>query len=109
MNLLFPDINSGNIENKFPVTDAYNRAETRTHIADILITPPAGADNYFLLSSEQAIGNLSVFNQEAVLTRGPASDNPLEDLLFTGAKTRSQIITPVTWSVSKNILRTSNN
>lgn len=106
MNLLFPDINSGNIENKFPVTDAFNNAEKRTHIADILITPPVGADNYFMLSSEEAIGNLSVFNQEAVITRGPESNNPLEALLFTGTKTRSEIITPITWGINKIVLRT---
>ena len=106
MNLLFPDINSGNIENKFPVTDGFNNAEKRTHIADILITPPVGADNYFMLSSEEAIGNLSVFNQEAVITRGPESSNPLEALLFTGTKTRSEIITPITWGINKIVLRT---
>ncbi len=106
MNLLFPDINSGNIENKFPVTDAFNNAEKRTHIADILITPPVGADNYFMLSSEEAIGNLSIFNQEAVITRGPESKNPLEALLFTGTKTRSEIITPITWGINKIVLRT---
>ena len=106
MNLLFPDINSGNIENKFPVTDAFNNAEKRTHIADILITPPVGADNYFMLSSEEAIGNLSIFNQEAVITRGPESNNPLEALLFTGTKTRSEIITPITWGINKIVLRT---
>ena len=106
MNLLFPDINSGNIENKFPVTDAFNNADKRTHIADILITPPVGADNYFMLSSEEAIGNLSIFNQEAVITRGPESENPLEALLFTGTKTRSEIITPITWGINKIVLRT---
>ncbi len=106
MNLLFPDINSGNIENKFPVTDGFNNAEKRTHIADILITPPVGADNYFMLSSEEAIGNLSVFNQEAVITRGSESSNPLEALLFTGTKTRSEIITPITWGINKIVLRT---
>ena len=106
MNLLFPDVNSGNIENKFPVTDAFNNAEKRTHIADILITPPVGTDNYFMLSSEEAIGNLSIFNQEAVITRGPESKNPLEALLFTGTKTRSEVITPITWGINKTVLRT---
>jgi hypothetical protein len=63
-----------------------------------------------MLSSEQAITNLSVFNQEGVLTRGPATvgeHNPLEDLLFTGSKTRNLVITPVTWSIFKKVLRTT--
>ncbi|RYY47211.1 MAG: hypothetical protein EOO06_12910 [Chitinophagaceae bacterium] len=113
MNLLFPSIESGNVENKFPVTNADNMlAESRTHIADILVVPPKGADNYFMLSTEQAIGNLSIFQQEGVLTRSAAEKgrgdyNPLEDLLFTGTKTRNTaFITPVTWSVYKSILRT---
>jgi len=71
-----------------------------------------GADNYFLLSTEQAIGNLSIFQQEGVLTRSVADKgrgdyNPLEDLLYTGTKTRNTaFITPVTWSINKTILRT---
>ena len=113
MNLLFPSIESGNVENKFPVTNADNvLTESRTHIADILVVPPMGADNYFLLSTEQAIGNLSIFQQEGVLTRSVADKgrgdyNPLEDLLYTGTKTRNTaFITPVTWSINKTILRT---
>jgi hypothetical protein len=113
MNLLFPSMESGNVENKFPVTNADNMlGESRTHIADILVVPPMGADNYFMLSTEQAIGNLSIFQQEGVLARGVTDKgrgdyNPLEDLLFTGTKTRNvAFITPVTWSIHKTILRT---
>lgn len=111
MNLLFPSVASGNTENRFPVTDAANNAEARTHVADFIVAPPMGADNYFMLSSEQAINNLSVFEQEGVLSRGPSTKgehNPLEDVLFTGSKTRSpSIITPVTWSIHKKVLRTT--
>jgi Caspase domain len=112
MNLLFPSISGGNTENRFPVTDANNVAEKRTPVADFVVSLPSGADNYFLLSSEQAINNLSIFQQEGVLSRGPDSNtkgnhNPLEDVLYTGSKTRSQtIITPVTWSIFKKVLRT---
>lgn len=112
-NLLFPSIESGNVENKFPISNADNAlSESRTHIADIVIVPPMGADNYFLLSTEQAIGNLSVFQQEGVLSRsvsdkGRGDYNPLEELLFTGTKTRNTtLITPVTWSINKTVLRT---
>jgi hypothetical protein len=114
-NLLFPSIESGNVENRFPITNAENALnEPRTHIADIVVVPPMGADNYFMLSTEQAIGNLSVFQQEGVLTRSVADKgrgdyNPLEDLLFTGTKTRNNtLLTPVTWSIHKVILRTKN-
>ncbi len=110
MSLLFPSSESGNTENRFPVTDNNNDAEKRTKLADIVIMPPMGADNYFMLSTEQAISNLSIFEQEGVLSRGPGNTgaaNPLEQVLYTGSKTRSPgIITPVTWSVSKKVLRT---
>ena len=112
MNLLFPSVAGGNIENRFPVTDNNNVAEKRVPVADFVVSLPAGADNYFLLSSEQAINNLSIFEQDGVLKRGPGPGetgphNPLEDVLYTGSKTRSQtIITPVTWSIYKKVLRT---
>ncbi len=111
MNLLFPSSTSGNTENRFPVTDNNNVAEKRVQLADFKVAEPAGADNYFLLSSEQAISNLSIFDQEGVLKRSPAPEsgphNPLEDVLYTGTKTRSQtIITPVTWGIHKKVLRT---
>lgn len=112
-NLLFPSIESGNVENRFPITDNNNAlTDSRTHLADIVVVPPMGADNYFILSTEQAIGNLSVFQQEGVLSRsatdkGRGDYNPLEDLLFTGTKSRNNtLLTPVTWGISKTILRT---
>ena len=113
MNLLFPSIEGGNGENKFPVTNGDNNlTDSRTHVGDIVIVPPMGADNYFMLSTEQAIGNLSIFQQEGVLKRGidekgRGEYNPLEDLLFTGTKARTNsFITPVTWSIHKTVLRT---
>lgn len=108
MNLLYPDAASGNIENQLPVTNEQGNPVGRTHIADILITPPVGADNYFMLSSEEPINNLSAFQQEGVLSRGETKGrgSALEGLLFTGTKTRSQSITPVNWSINKLILRT---
>jgi hypothetical protein len=112
MGLLYPSLESGNVENRLPATNAEGNPIEKTHLADILITPPAGADNYFLLASEEAISNLSVFEQDGVLSRGPdvaakGEKNPLESLLFTGTKTRNKVITPVNWSIYKAILRTS--
>ena len=107
MNLLFPSPESGNVENRYPVTNSEGHPAATTHIADILITPPAGADNYFMLSSEEAISNLSAFEQEGVLKEGArGAKNALEDLLFTGTKTRNVVITPVNWSIFKAVLRT---
>lgn len=104
MNLLFPAPESGNTENRFPVTTGSDKRPYNFHLADIEITPPAGADHYFMLSSEQAIQDLSVFNQEAVLTRGPIHNasgqyNLLESLLTTGSKSRGKLVTPANWSL----------
>jgi uncharacterized caspase-like protein len=109
MNLIFPDAESGNVENRFPLSNDEGGYEQRTHLADILITPPAGADNYFMLSSEEAISNLGAFEQDGVMNRGREDKNagPLESLLFTGTKQRTMVITPVTWAIQKTILRTS--
>ncbi|ANE53034.1 caspase family protein [Flavisolibacter tropicus] len=111
MSLLYPSLESGNVENRMPATNDDGNPVEKTHLADILITPPAGADNYFLLASEEAISNLSAFEQEGVLSRGndntKGKGNPLESLLFTGSKTRNKVITPVNWSIFKLVLRTA--
>jgi hypothetical protein len=62
-----------------------------------------------MLSAEQAITDLSVFNQDAVMSRGPDKKNndgynTMESLLYTGSKTRGQVITPVNWSLYKTEL-----
>lgn len=106
MNLLFPSPESGNTENRLPINVSEAGRPGKIVLADIEITPPAGPDHYFMLSSEQAINDLSVFNQEAVMSRGPDKKefeeyNPMESLLYTGSKTRGQVITPVNWSIYK--------
>jgi hypothetical protein len=108
MNLIFPGIEGGNVENRFPITNSEGSPSVETHLADILITPPAGADNYFMLTTEEAISNLSAFQQEGVLIRNrSAAGSALENLLFTGTKSRNQVITPVNWSINKLIFRTT--
>ncbi|MFT3680019.1 MAG: caspase family protein [Ferruginibacter sp.] len=109
MNLLFPSTESGNTENRLPVTVSEDSHQQKIVLTDIEITPPAGSDHYFMLSSEQAISDLSVFNQEAVMSRGPNKKNtgdynPVEAVLYTGSKTRGQVITPVNWSLYKTEL-----
>lgn len=107
MKLLFPKASGGNVENRFPVTNAINSPEAKTHLLDILVRPPIGFDGYFMLTTEEAIGNLSAFQQPGVVSRGPVAtelSNPLEALLFTGAKSRNKVTTPVNWSIDKIIL-----
>jgi hypothetical protein len=108
MKLLFPNASAGNVENRFPMTDAMNQAEAKTVLFSLLVKPPTGADNYFMLTSEEPINNLSAFQQPGVISRGPSLTsvkNPLEALLFTGAKSRSQVTTPTTWSIDKIVLK----
>jgi len=109
MNLLFPSPESGNTENRLPIIVSEENRLRKITLADIEITPPAGPDYYFMLSSEQAISDLAVFTQEAVMSRGPDKKtnddyNAIESLLYTGSKTRGQVITPVNWSIYKTEL-----
>lgn len=107
MKLLFPAGASGNVENRLPITDNMNQPEKKGLLFHYLVKPPVGADNYFLLSSEEAIGNLSAFQQPGVISRGPSPTSvksPLEALLFTGTKSRGPVTTPVTWSIDKIVL-----
>lgn len=110
MKLLFPRAAGGSVENRLPQTNDTNTPEERTHLADILVRPPLGLDNYFLLTSDEPIGNLSAFQQSGVVSRGPApseTQNPLEALLFTGAKSRNKVTTPLNWSIEKLILKST--
>jgi hypothetical protein len=109
MNLLFPSPESGNTENRLPINVSEGGRPEKAALADIEITAPAGSDYYFMLSAEQAITDLSVFNQDAVMSRGPDKKNndgynTMESLLYTGSKTRGQVITPVNWSLYKTEL-----
>ena len=105
MKLMYPSIARGNVENRFPVTNAANNTETRSKLFDILVKPPAGNDAYFMLSSEEAISNLSAFQQAGVISRGPEKlNNAMESLLYTGTKSRNRITTPMTWSIEKIVL-----
>jgi hypothetical protein len=107
MKLLYPSAASGNVENRMPVTTTMNQPDKKSLLFHLMVKPPMGSDNYFLLSSEEAIGNLSAFQQPGVISRGPAATsvkNPLEALLFTGTKSRGPVTTPVTWSLNKIVL-----
>jgi hypothetical protein len=107
MKLLYPSAASGNVENRMPVTTTMNQPDKKSLLFHLMVKPPMGSDNYFLLSSEEAIGNLSAFQQPGVISRGPSANavkNPLEALLFTGTKSRGPVTTPVNWSLNKIVL-----
>ncbi len=108
MKLLFPMAAKGNVENRLPLTNEMNTPQEKSHLADILVKRPLGFDNYFMLTTEEAIDNLSAFQQAGVISRGAnisGSTNPLQALLFTGAKSRNKVTTPLTWSIEKLILK----
>jgi len=106
MSLMYPDPSGGSTENMLPAMDEKGNA-AKTYIADILITPPAGSDHYFMLSTDEPIVNLSVFEQGGVLTRSAKGKSAFEDLIGnTGTKTRGRIITRSNWSIQKVILQT---
>jgi len=107
MSLMYPDPEGGSTENMLPAMDDKGNA-AKSYIADILITPPAGSDHYFMLSTDEPIVNLTVFEQGGVLTRSAkGKSSGIEDLIGnTGTKTRGRIITRANWNIQKVILQT---
>lgn len=107
MNLLYPAQESGSIENLLPAMNNNGNA-VETELSSIIITPPSGTDHYFMLTTDEPIVNLSVFEQEGVLTRGnKGAPNPVLDLINnTGTKTRSRVLTKLNWGIYKVILQT---
>lgn len=107
MGLLYPATESGSVENMLPsMSPEGNPVETE--LSSIIITPPAGTDHYFMLTTDDPIVNTSVFEQDGVLTRSKgSSSNPVLDLINnTGTKTRSRVLTKLNWGIYKVILQT---
>lgn len=103
MQLLYPDDNGGNVENKFPKKDGDKIVEDLELVA-FSIGEPVGTDTYILIASDEPIQNYSmVFNQEGVRgvdTRG--SKNPISDLLNLGNEgTRGFGKSPANWNLLK--------
>jgi hypothetical protein len=104
MQLVFP---LEGMENRFPVEAGAGPAEIPLG-APFKISPPFGNDTYFLLTSDEAIGDPSVLSSDGVRTRGASrGGDPLSSLLRNvGARTRGvSPAVPARWSVERLTLR----
>ncbi len=99
----------GNVDNEFPRKESSNqdKAKPPDEIdlnAEVEIKDPWGIDNYFLLTSAQAIDDPDdVFNFEGVRTRGFTQGGPLERLIENhAAGTRGALSgVPTNWSIER--------
>ena len=101
--LLFP---LEGIENRFPV-DAQHPPDEIVLGQPFRISPPFGNDTYFLLSSEEAIGDPTVLNGEGVRTRGAGGGDPLSSLLGSVGTRGVSAAVPAHWSIEHFTLRSA--
>jgi hypothetical protein len=101
--LVFPP---ANLENEFPPAKSTpDEIEITKAETDLCVSPPFGIDNYFLLSTTQALDEpQTVFNFEGVRTRSMRQfRNPLESLIYMrAAGSRGSLSgVPTDWSIER--------
>jgi len=102
--LLFFPKGADDQRNLMPTKDADGNYPMEVPVGKIKVTEPWGVDSYIMLTTERPIGDLTVFNCEAVRTRGARdASNPLADLLRrNGSTTRGWgDETPANWSIQR--------
>ncbi len=116
--MTFPSAASGNTFNHIPLHTQSTQTEVQSEIPLVTstagqtgrfcVSEPFGLDTHFLLTSDQPIKDLSVFNFGAVLTRGGGIDdpNPLTHILGgiqSGTRGASLVTnaTPPNWSIER--------
>ena len=93
--------------NLMPMKDADGKYSMEIPVRQVEVTEPWGVDSYIMLTTERPIGDLSVFDCEAVRTRGALvtrdANNPLTDLLRRNGSTSRgwDDETPATWSIQR--------
>ncbi len=86
-----------------PDTSALAQQEPYSEICvrTIRVTPPLGVDTFFLLTTDEPIGDLSVFNGEPVESSQTRGANPLADLLSQVGSNHQMRggVDPENWSI----------
>jgi caspase domain-containing protein len=101
MNLFFPDETDGNLTNRFPVKEG-NKIITDFPVISYTVPQPSGTDNFFVLTTNEAIPNYAqMFQQSGV--RGAADNSPFGNLLGMGnvASRGLPPKLPNTWSIER--------
>ena len=116
--MTFPSASSGNTFNHIPLHTQSTQTEVQSEIPLVTssggqtgrfcVSEPFGLDTHFLLTSDQPIKDLSVFNFGAVLTRGGGVNdpNPLTHILGgiqSGTRGASLVsnAAPPNWSIER--------
>jgi hypothetical protein len=105
--LLFPQ--SGSVENRVPIEDEEGHlTQLPSEIslgerASFKVTPPYGADTYFLLTTEEALPDPWSLEWSGVRAVSGRGMSPLQQLLALGGTMRSPLPTPSNWSIEKLI------
>ena len=116
--LIFPSTSSGNTFNHIPLHTQAAQTEVQSEIPLVTsakgqaglfcVSEPFGLDTHFLITSDQPIKDLSVFNFGAVLTRGGSVNdpNPLTHILGgiqSGTRGASLVsnAAPPNWSIER--------
>ncbi len=101
--LFFPQ-GADDQRNRMPEKDAEGSYPMEILINTILINEPWGIDSYIMLTTKTPVSDLTVFNCEAVKTRGAILDNPLANLLQrtrTLSRGETEDGTPADWSIQR--------
>lgn len=104
MVLLFPQNITG--ENLYPLVDRTTfeiRQNAPVGPARLFRnTDSTGVGTYFLLTTATPINDLDIFRQKGIYEEETRGGNDLENLLKgVSSSTRSELLTPATWSISK--------
>ena len=107
-NLIFPPIEYGNELNHLPQKNYDLRSEIPLGNGNISITisPPFGIDNFILLTSDFAINDLTVFNQDGVVNRTVSvsykdSLTGLLSNLLSGKRSQADDLEFSNWDIQK--------
>jgi uncharacterized caspase-like protein len=99
--LLFPPVESGSVENRFP--DAGMPMEIPLEGSSFEAEDPLGIDTYILLSTDDPLPNPAILEWDGVRAPQPQPQSALEQLLLlTAGGARSQtLLTPANWSIAR--------
>jgi len=118
-NLIFPELERGNVGNHLPYTMAHEVPKfepliplTGAEEYDFSISEPFGVDSYFLVASKEPIDNLQAFQFDGLrtqeTTRSAALTDPLTSLLLgatSGTRGVAPRSVPTQWSIEALTLR----
>lgn len=111
MSLIYPDENSGNLSNRFPLLDGKDQPVAESRLAEGEVTGPVGTDTYFMLATEEPVADYAyAFNQQGVRGNKPSDNrnNVLNDLINLANPAARGLHKPITinWNLERIAVKT---